>query len=64
MKMKQVHLQRKDRNQILWVEANPKIKAGNSMSLKGSPEFWNIKQVYEREMDKDAIPYSWHVGGL
>lgn len=63
--MKQVHLKRKNREQIVWVDDHPKIKKGNSLSFKdATKDVWDILDVWEKKMDKQKLHKNWDVGGL
>jgi hypothetical protein len=64
MRMKQIQVSRGPKKSIFWIEDDPRIKQGNSLKVKGSPEWWNIDHVHEQKLGKEDINREWKVGGL
>lgn len=63
-KMKQIHINNQNTHEIVWVEDEPKLKVGCYLSFKESKDLWKVLEIWETEMDKQALYKTWHVGGL
>ncbi len=61
---KKVSLRKKDSHQICWVDTEKNFKVGDSVELKGVEGLWKVEQVYQTELEKNAIRTDWKVGGI
>lgn len=65
--MRQILVTNKNNPQVhrmTWIQDDEKLIVGNFVRFKDQQDFWEIKEVYDKEIDKCNINRSWHVGGL
>ena len=63
---RQVHLERENTHQVLWVDCEKKFNVGSRVRLKDRKEWWHVVYVSMQEMEKKEINNSktWKHGGL
>jgi hypothetical protein len=64
VKIVQVHLSKETEHIVCWLPAEPKLKVGLILSIKGLEGKYTIKEVYSTVMDHFEINRKWDVGGL
>lgn len=64
--MKQAHLVRPKKdatvNRICWLGND--ISEGKTIRFQNEQVIWNVKQVWDLQIEKGDINRGWHVGGL
>jgi hypothetical protein len=66
MKVWQVELRQREAGgrMVCWTDADPRLKVGAVISLKGVTGKWVVEKLYKTDRDSASIKRDWRVGGL
>ena len=63
-KVIQVLLKCENSQMTTWIDADPRVKIGCTLTLKECPKkVWTVRNIYS-ESDKNSLKTDWTVGGL
>lgn len=62
--VRQANLSQGTRRLTAWIDANPKLRRGVQVTLKGESGRWTIDHLGALVLDRSALNSRWAVGGL
>lgn len=63
--MIQLRVSQGDKQQLVWVDPNDRVKVGKLIRFKDEDAFWTVEEMWYRDhIQKKELHKNWHVGGL